>query len=370
MKIIDIRAYTISASLDRPWRFAGILISEMTATIVEVEADNGLIGYGEALTRLGPSAAREVVTSVLKPVVVGADPMNVDVLWERMFSTMKSRGHWKGFMIEAISGVDIALWDLIGKALNQPVSTLLGGRYHEKLKVYASSIMLMERGEMVKEAQDLVRQGYERIKAKLGLGVDADFGNIKAIREAVGPDVGIMLDANSGYSTEEALRLGVRLEPLNILWLEEPVPPHDLEGYARLSNSLRIPIAGGESEFTRWGFRDLILRGKVSIIQPDIARCGGFTEGRKIAALASSHGVPVAPHTGASGAVSIAAAVHFASSLSNLYLYEHMYTEHPLRTAILKEPILECQNGFVKVPTGPGLGIEIDKDKIKRYLRA
>ena len=370
MKIIDIRAYTISASLDRPWRFAGILISEMTATIVEVEADNGLIGYGEALTRLGPSAAREVVTSVLKPVVVGADPMNVDVLWERMFSTMKSRGHWKGFMIEAISGVDIALWDLIGKALNQPVSTLLGGRHHEKLKVYASSIMLMERGEMVKEAQDLVRQGYERIKAKLGLGVDADFGNIKAIREAVGPDVGIMLDANSGYSTEEALRLGVRLEPLNILWLEEPVPPHDLEGYARLSNSLRIPIAGGESEFTRWGFRDLILRGKVSIIQPDIARCGGFTEGRKIAALASSHGVPVAPHTGASGAVSIAAAVHFASSLSNLYLYEHMYTEHPLRTAILKEPILECQNGFVKVPTGPGLGIEIDKDKIKRYLRA
>ena len=370
MKIIDIRAYTISASLDRPWRFAGILIFEMTATIVEVEADNGLIGYGEALTRLGPSAAREVVTSVLKPVVVGADPMNVDVLWERMFSTMKSRGHWKGFMIEAISGVDIALWDLIGKALNQPVSTLLGGRHHEKLKAYASSIMLMERGEMVKEAQDLVRQGYERIKAKLGLGVDADFGNIKAIREAVGPDVGIMLDANSGYSTEEALRLGVRLEPLNILWLEEPVPPHDLEGYARLSNSLRIPIAGGESEFTRWGFRDLILRGKVSIIQPDIARCGGFTEGRKIAALASSHGVPVAPHTGASGAVSIAAAVHFASSLSNLYLYEHMYTEHPLRTAILKEPILECQNGFVKVPTGPGLGIEIDKDKIKRYLRA
>ena len=369
MKVVDIRAYTISAALDKPWRIAGIVMAEMTATILEVEADNGLIGYGEALTRLGPSVAREVVTSVLKPVVIGADPMNVDVLWERMFSTMKSRGHWKGFLIEAISGVDIALWDLIGKALNQPVSTLLGGRHHEKLEAYASSIMLMERGEMVKEAQDLVRKGYRKIKVKLGLGVDTDFGNVQAIREAVGPDIGIMLDANSGYSREEALRLGVRLEPLSILWLEEPVLPHDLEGYARLSDSLRIPVAGGESEFTRWGFRDLIQRGKVSIIQPDIARCGGFTEGRKIAALAGSHGVSVAPHTGASGAVSIAAAVHFASSLSNFHLYEHMYTENPLRTEILKEPILECENGFVKVPTGPGLGIEIDRDKMKRFVR-
>ena len=370
MKIIGIRAYTISVPLEKPWRIAGIVMSEMTATVVEVEADNGLIGYGEALTRLGPSVAREVVTSILKPVVIGADPMNVDVLWERMFSTMKSRGHWKGFMIEAISGVDIALWDLIGKALNQSISTLLGGRHHEKLEAYASSIMLMEQKEMVKEAQDLVRQGYKKIKVKVGLGVDMDFGNIRAIREAVGPDIGIMLDANSGYSTEEALRLGARLEPLNILWLEEPVLPQDLEGYARLSDGLRMPVIGGESEFCRWGFRDLILRGKVTIIQPDIARCGGFTEGRKIAALASCHGISVAPHTGASGAVSIAAAIHFASSLSNFCLYEHMYTENPLRTEILKDPILECENGFVKVPTGPGLGIEIDKEKLKRYVRA
>jgi L-alanine-DL-glutamate epimerase-like enolase superfamily enzyme len=369
MEVVDIRSYTLSAPLDKPWKIAGIVMAEMTATVVEVEADNGLVGYGEALTRLGPSAAREVVQNILKPVILGADPMNVDVLWEKMFSTMKSRGHWKGFMIEAISGVDIALWDLIGKALNQPVSTLLGGRHHEKLEAYASSIMLMERSEMVKEAKDLVRQGFKKIKVKVGLGVETDLGNIKAIREGVGPDIGIMLDANCGFSREEALRLGVMLEPLNILWFEEPVPPHDLEGYARLSDSLRIPVVGGESEFTRWGFRDLILRGKVSVIQPDIARCGGFTEARKIAALASSHGVTVAPHTGASGAVSIAAAVHWASSLSNLYLFEHMYTENPLRTKILKDPILECQNSSVKVPTGPGLGIEIDNNKMKKYLK-
>jgi L-alanine-DL-glutamate epimerase-like enolase superfamily enzyme len=369
MRITDIRAYTLSAPLNKPWKIAGTVMAEMTATLVEVETDNGLIGYGEALTRLGPSAVREVITSILRPALIGSDPLDVDVLWERMFSTMKSRGHWKGFMIEAISGVDIALWDINGKALNQPVSRLLGGRHHEKLEAYASSIMLMDRAEMVREAEDLVHRGYKKIKVKLGLGVETDFKNIQAIRDAVGPEIGIMLDANSGYTLEGALRLGVMLEPLNILWFEEPVPPYDLEGYARLSEALRIPVVGGESEFTRFGFRDLILRGKVSVIQPDIARCGGFTEGRKIAALASGHGVSVAPHTGASGAVSIAAAIHYAASLSNLFLYEHMYTENPLREDILTEPVLDCQRGFVRVPSGPGLGIEIDENKIKRYLR-
>ena len=196
-----------------------------------------------------------------------------------------------------------------------------------------------------------------------------DFENVKAIREAVGPDIGIMLDANSGFSMEEALRLGVLLEPLNILWFEEPVPPQDLEGYARLSESLRIPVVGGESEFTRWGFRDLILRGKVSMIQPDIARCGGFSEARKIAAFAGACGVTIAPHTGASSAVSIAAAVQWASSLSNLYIFEHMYTENPLRTEILKDPVLECHNAVINVPGGPGLGIEIDISKMKKYMK-
>jgi D-galactarolactone cycloisomerase len=368
MRITDIRAYTLSTPLDKPWRIAGLVMAEMTATMVEVETDNGLVGYGEALTRLGPSAVREVILCILKPVLMAADPMDVDVLWERMFSTMKSRGHWKGFMIEAISGVDIALWDILGKALNQPIARLLGGRHPENLEAYASSIMLMDRPEMVREAKELAQRGFRKIKVKLGLGVETDFGNIKAIRQAVGPDVGIMVDANCGYTAGDALRLGVMLEPLNILWFEEPVPPYDLDGYARLSDALRIPVAGGESEFTRWGFRDLILRGKVSIIQPDITRCGGFTEGRRIAALAGAHGIPVAPHTGASGAVSIAAVVQFSSSLSNLCIFEHMYTENPLREDILKVPVLECEKGFVHAPGGAGLGIDIDQSKLSRYL--
>lgn len=368
MKISDVRAYTLTCPLKKPWRIAGLTMSEMMATIVEVESDNGLVGYGEALTRLGPGVTKEVVNAILKPVVIGADPLNVDVLWERMFSTMMSRGHWKGFMIEAISGVDIAVWDLNGKILGKPVATLLGGRHHETLQAYASSVMIMDAADMVEEAKSLVKRGYNKIKFKIGREVEEDFEYLRAAREAVGPDIGIMADVNSGYSLESTLRLGGMLPPLNILWLEEPIPPQDLDGYARLSECLSVPVVAGESEFTRWGFRDLIVRGKVPVIQPDIARCGGFTEARKIAALASAHGVTVAPHTGASGAVCIAAAVQFAASLSNLYIFEHMYPENPLREDILKEPVLDCENGFIKVPTGPGLGIEIDARRLREYM--
>lgn len=368
MKISDVRVYTLTCPLKRPWRIAGLTMSQMVATLVEVESDSGLVGYGEALTRLGPGVTREVVQAILKPVLIGADPLEVDVLWERMFSTMMSRGHWKGFMIEAISGVDIALWDLIGKALDKPVSTLLGGRHYHKLEVYASSVMIMDTVDMIEEAKSLVDQGYSKIKFKIGRGVEEDFKYLEAARVAVGPDIGIMADINCGYSLESALRLGAMLPSLNLLWLEEPIPPQDLDGYARLNESLSLPVVAGESEFTRWGFRDLIVRGKVPMIQPDIARCGGFTEARKIAALASAHGVTVAPHTGASGAVSIAAAVHFGASLSNLCIFEHMYPENPLREDLLKEPVLDCRNGFIRVPTGPGLGIEINPRKLEKYM--
>jgi L-alanine-DL-glutamate epimerase-like enolase superfamily enzyme len=313
---------------------------------------------------------REVIESILKPVLMGQDPLQVDVLWEKMFSTMMSRGHWKGFMIEAISGVDIALWDLLGKVLDQSVAVLLGGRHHDALESYASSVMIMDTADMLKEAHSLVEQGYGKIKFKIGQGARKDFEYLKAARESLGPDIGIMVDANCGYDLEEALRLGNKLGELGILWFEEPIPPQQKESYARLAEHLDVPVVAGECEFTRWGFRDLILHGKVPVIQPDIARCGGFTEARKIAALASTFGVKIAPHTGASGAVSVAAAVQFAASLSNLLIFEHMYPENPLREDILTERVLECRDGMVCVPTGPGLGIELDPGKVARYKNA
>ena len=340
----------------------------MTSTIVEVEADGSLIGYGEALTRLGPGVAREVIQAILKPVLMREDPLHVDVLWEKMFSTMMSRGHWKGFMIEALSGVDIALWDLNGKILRQPVSTLLGGRHHEKLEAYASSIMIMETADMITEAKSLVERGFRKIKFKIGQGVEKDYEYLRAARETLGDGIEIMVDANSGYSLESALRLGSKLPKLDVRWFEEPVAPHHTVNYARLAESLSVPVVAGESEFTRWGFRDLIVNGKVPVIQPNVARCGGFTEARKIAAFASAYGVTVAPHTGASGAVCIAAAAQFAASLSNFCTFEHMYPENPLRDDILKGQSFDCVDGYVHVPGGPGLGIEIDPAGIEKYL--
>jgi L-alanine-DL-glutamate epimerase-like enolase superfamily enzyme len=367
MKINDVRAYYLRTPLKKPWRISGLTMTEMTALIVEVETDNGLIGYGEALTRLGPLATKAIIDDILRPVLLGADPIEVDVLWEKMFATMMSRGHWKGFMIEAISGVDIALWDIKGKALNQPVHKLMGGCHHPKFEAYASSIMIMDKEEMVKEAEELVRKGFNKIKLKIGQDVEKDFEYIKAARQVLGPQIGIMIDANSGYTFEAAKRLGNMLASLNILWFEEPVPSYDYEAYARLNDCLPMPVVAGESEFTRWGFRDLIVRGNVPVIQPDVARCGGLTEAMKIAALASAHGVSVAPHTGASGAVSIAASMQFAAYLSNFYLFEYMYPENPLRENILKNDIFKCENGYLTIPDGPGLGIDMDLHKLEQY---
>jgi D-arabinonate dehydratase/D-galactarolactone cycloisomerase len=285
-----------------------------------------------------------------------------------MFSTMMARGHWKGYMIEAISGIDIALWDLNGKALGKPAAALLGGIHHETLEAYASSVMIMDTDAMIAEAKSLVDMGFGKIKFKIGRSAEEDYAYLRAAREALGPDIGIMVDVNCGYSLESALRLGAKLPGLDVLWFEEPVPQHHYESYARLVESLSVPVVAGECEFARWGFRDLILAGKVPVIQPDIARCGGFTEARKIAALASAHGVSVAPHTGASGAVSIAASVQFAASLSNLHIFEHMYPENPLRDDLLVEPVLACEKGRIQVPTGPGLGIEIDPSKVQKYM--
>ena len=223
--------------------------------------------------------------------------------------------------------------------------------------------------EMLKEAAELIRRGFNKIKLKIGQGVERDLDYIKTARQALDPQIGIMIDANSGYTFESALRLGKMLEPLNILWFEEPVPPYDYNAYARLNDALPMPVVAGECEFTRWGFRDLIVRGKVPVIQPDVARCGGLTEARKIAALASAHGVTVAPHTGASGAVSIVASMHYAASLSNFYVFEYMYPENPLREDILKADVFKCENGYMKIPDEPGLGIELDEENIAKYRK-
>ena len=368
MKITDVKVFTLVAPLKEPWRIAKVVMREMSATIVEIFTDEGIIGVGECLTRLSPLTTRSIVGEILRPILIGADSLDVEVLWEEMFSSMRTRGHHKGFMIEAISGVDIALWDIIGKALDLPIYKLLGGCYRDKIKIYASSLLFKDTEVLVKEATELVEEGYSAIKLKIGQGLQKDIKNIKAIRKAVGDDIQFMVDANSAFDASTAIKLARELEEYDIFWFEEPVPPDDIDGYAKITKASRVPIAAGESEFTRFGFKDLITRGGVSIIQPDVSRAGGISECKKITAIANAYNLPYSPHTGASGAVNIAASLQLAAGISNFLVFEYMYPPNPLRENILQEPLPEPKNGYIEISDEPGLGIELDRKAVSKYL--
>jgi L-alanine-DL-glutamate epimerase-like enolase superfamily enzyme len=273
-------------------------------------------------------------------------------------------------MLEAMSAVDIALWDIIGKALGQPVHRVLGSYGRTTLPVYASSLLFKPIPELVREATALAAQGYPAVKLKIGEGPDADLAKVRALRSALGDGVRLMVDANCAYDTLTALQIGRRLEAEGVAWFEEPVAPELLDGYVKLAQTLDMPIAGGETEFTRWAFKEILVRQAMDIIQPDIGRVGGFSEARKIAALASAFDVPVGPHTGASSAVAIAASIQWAAALSNMLIFEYMYPPNPLREELLVDPLPLPAQGQMAVLQGPGLGIEVDARALARFRTA
>jgi len=367
MRITSVEPIVLAAPLEEPWRLGSAVFSRMTATLVRVETDEGIVGIGECLVRFSPEAVAAIVDGILKPVLIGRDPFDVELLWDRMYSVMRGRGHSKGFMVEAISGADIALWDIIGKALGQPVHRVLGSYGREKLPVYASSLMFKPTESLVKEAEGLASQGFPAIKLKIGQGPDIDLRNVREIRRVLGDGVRLMTDANCAFDTLTAMELGRRLEEEGVYWFEEPVPPENIDGYSKLASSLDMAIAGGESEFTRWAFKELMSREAVDIIQPDVGRVGGFTEARKIAALASAFDVPIAPHTGASSAVAIAASLQWSATLPNLLTFEYMYPPNPLREELLLDPLPGMEDGQIRVPQKLGLGVEIDPAALRRF---
>lgn len=367
MKITNVEPIVLVAPLKETRRVSTGLMTHTFATLVKVHTDEGITGIGECLARFAPEATGAVIERVLKPVVVGQDPFNVELIWDKMYGTMRARGHSKGFMVEAMAGVDIALWDIMGKSLGQPVHRLLGSYGRTRLPAYASSLSFKPVEDLIQEAERVLAQGFTGIKLKVGQGPEIDGRNARELRKALGDGVRIMTDANSGFDTLTALEVGKRLQAEGIYWFEEPVPPDNVEGYVKLAQALEMPVAGGESEFNRWAFKDLFQRGALDIVQPDLGRCGGFTEGRRIAALASAFDVPVAPHTGASSAVSIAAALQWAASLPNLLIYEHMYTANTLREELLVEPVGLVREGCIEVPQKPGLGIEVDERVVEKF---
>jgi D-galactarolactone cycloisomerase len=368
----DIKAPIAIPNADR---LAGTVFKGYRTCLVRIHTDEGAVGIGECMVRLAPEATAAIVRE-LGEVLIGLDPVHTSVAWQLMFSVMQNRGHLQGFFIEALSGIDIAMWDLKGKALDRPVYDLLGGPQRDQIWTYASSLRFRGIDTTVSEAKEFVADGYNAMKLKIGSNRhngDADIELAAALRDAVGPDIYLSADANCGFERPAAMRVARELERLDYQWFEEPLAPDDHRGYAEMAARLDMPIAGGETEFTRFGFRDLFTAGALDIVQPNVSRAGGFTETSRIAALAEAFHIPYAPHTGSTTAVCHAAELHLSAALPNFLIYEDMQadwskTEHnPLREDLVVRPPSTREGTMMTLPRGPGLGIELNEDVVDNY---
>ena len=371
MQIASVKCRMLSGTLETPIQFGIGAFPTFAATLVEITTDDGLTGVGEAIVRKAPQVARTVVEQLLTPVLLGRDPHDVEGLWDEMFQQLRGWGHWRGFVFEAMSGVDTALWDILGKAAGLPVYKVLGGAGRSRVPCYASSVYFAEIGQMVAQAKEQAAAGHRAIKVKIGRnpamgGRRTDVASVKAIRDALGESVDIMLDVNSAYDAGTAIGVCRQLEAEDITWIEEPVPPDDYEGYRRVREGQGIPVAAGESEFGVFGFRELIASGAIDILQPDVARVGGFTGARRVGALAHAHNLRYAPHTGFSAGVSHLAALHVAASVPNLMTYEYFFAPNPLRD-LFTDRFPVPQDGFITVPSGPGLGLKLDEGLLRKF---
>lgn len=353
---------------------AGGPFGERGYPLVRVWGEDGLWGCGEA-SPMHPFVTREVVARQLSPLLVGMDALDLEACWEKMYvSTYKTRG--QGTSI-AISGVDQALHDLAGKALGVPVYRLLGGLYRERVRVYAS---YMTRGvaddEYAQKAAAAMQGGFSGVKIKIGdrYGFDSkdvteDESLVQAVRKAIGPQADLLVDANSGYSVHTAIKVGRMLERYGVFHFEEPIPYTDLDGLAHIAAALDIPVAVGEQQHTRYDFKDILLKGAGDILQPDVTKCGGLSEGKKIAALADAFGKYVTTHTTTVG-VGLASHLHYwASTPACRYAQEYNVVSGKRPEGVLAAPLVP-RDGYLDVPHGPGLGIELNHPLIERYTAA
>jgi L-rhamnonate dehydratase len=290
MDLLDLRQASMSAFTFHGW------------LVVEVFADDGSVGIGNAA--LAPQICKQVIDLYLKPLLIDQNPWDIEFLWQHMYRKTMAFGR-KGIGMTAISAVDIALWDLLGKSAKQPVYRLLGGRTKQRIPVYASRLYSVPLDDLAEEAKRYKNEGYKAMKLRFGwgptdgaAGMQRNVELVRTVREAVGDGVDVMADAYMGWTLDYAKRMLSLLEPFHLRWLEEPVIPDDIHGYAELRSYGRVPIAGGEHEFTLYGFRELLEARAVDYIQFDTNRVGGISQARKIAALAEAHSIPVIPHAG------------------------------------------------------------------------
>jgi len=366
------RRRPLSAEYPPPQRRRYIYSDTIDCCLVRVETTSGHVGWGEAKAPVGADATARIVQDLLAPLVIGEDPLNVRVLWERMYGAMRVRGHSTGFWLEAISGVDIALWDLAGRLLDRPIYMLLGGAFREQLRVYASGLPALYDGTddgALERLADLARvhvaNGYTAMKMGIGHGVEVDVRTIEAVREAIGPTVDLFVDASGVYEPQQAIRLGRHLERLDIGWFEMPIPTDNLPGYVRVATALDVPIAL-DALCNRFQARDYVGGGGLDVIQPDVCRAGGITESLRMGEVADLYGAACAPHVSIGSAVHLAATLHLGLALPNLLIAEHWIGTNPIGDAILRTPLSRPVDGYIAAPVGAGLGIQVDEEAVRR----
>ena len=339
--------------------------------VVEVTSSDGIVGYGEGLARRGATAYAQLIDAVLAPRLIGKDPADRRALWKTMRAALSGRPG--GQLVEAISAVDIALWDIAGKAANQPIHKLLGGMGRTRVAAYASSINWLDDATVETEVAAALKAGFREIKVKLGHPLKDAIARARFVRKLAGDDIALYVDANWAYDVDDALIVGRALADLGYGFFEEPIAPHDRAGYRRLAQHLPIRLAAGESDYVASEALAMLQDRSLGLIQPDVARSGGITETWRIAELAASFHTAYAPHVGWSGGICVAASLQLAAAAETTRTFECMVYENPLRDAIAKTPVGEASglvDGHLVVPQGPGLGIEIDRDVLNRHRLA
>jgi L-alanine-DL-glutamate epimerase-like enolase superfamily enzyme len=358
LKITDIKIFRLKFPGQTPRKWNSIIESGGDAPnlkILELHTNLGIVG------RSFPKGPSSVIKYTIFPRIKNENPFFIERIWDRMYRHNR-KPVAKGDYIKGMGSIDIAVWDIIGKALNQPVYKILGG-YNTKIRVYAAGGYYRKDkslSDLVAEMSDYVKEGFRAVKMKVGgASFDTDVKRVRAVREALGTDIDLLIDANNKWRAYEAIRFGRAVEELDLFWFEEPVEPDDFIGSAQVRQALDIPIVAGENEFTRWGCRDLITHGSADILNLDTVKAGGITEYRKIAALASAFHIPVAPHGDPF------MAVHLLASTPDTLIMETYPGVKSRYNPIL--PLFPVKDGYISVPEKPGLGIEFDPKDIQKY---
>ena len=369
MKITDVKTIYLRSPQIRERADSG-----QDALIVIVETDAGISGLGEVDS--APLAVKGVIeggyshaiTAGLRYLVLGEDPFETEKIWHKMYTQNIYAGR-RGIAIQAMGGIDMALWDIKGKALGLPVWKLLGGGFHSKIRAYASTLF----GETPEETRDrgkrFIDQGFTAVKfgwAPLGQSEKLDLALVSSAREGVGDDADLMIDAGLCYDTKTAIQRARQFEQYRPFWFEEPLQPDNYDGYRRLSESTSLRIAAGEEESNRLSYLELMDRGKIDIVQVDLTRCGGFTEAMKIASLAADRSLPVVNH-GFTTYINVASALHFLAAIPNSFILEYVVEEGTVLRDEISSQDIAMKDGWVQVPNSPGLGVTLNEEAVARY---